>query len=326
MALVLGVGVLSGCESVVAPTAAAPIRAAFYYPWFPEGWVQQGQDPFTNYVPSRGFYGTDVATVASQIAEMQYAHISAGIASWFGPGTLTDRHWPALMQAAQGTGFAWAPYYEREGLSDPSPQQIADDLHYLWTTYRASDSGLLYVAGRGMVVFVYNADDGSRAKGCDTIARWTQARRLLHDQHAEGFYVDLRVFPGFRSCPGADAIDGWHQYLPYFPNEGTTDAPGAGSYTISPGYWKSGAAYGAPRFLARDGDRWKDSIARMQASGAAWQLITTYNEWGEGTAIEGSSGCRAPSPLGALCAWRDGPVGSQYLAALHDAPPPGAAP
>ena len=61
-----------------------------------------------------------------------------GIASWFGRGKATDGHWPALMQAAQGTGFAWAPYYEPEGVSDPSPQQIADDLHYLWTTYRGT--------------------------------------------------------------------------------------------------------------------------------------------------------------------------------------------
>ena len=30
---------------------AFPIRAAFYYPWFPEAWNQQGFNPFSNYVP-----------------------------------------------------------------------------------------------------------------------------------------------------------------------------------------------------------------------------------------------------------------------------------
>src|SRR3954447_16377787 len=29
-----------------------PIRAAFYYPWFPQGWTQQGIFPYTNYHPS----------------------------------------------------------------------------------------------------------------------------------------------------------------------------------------------------------------------------------------------------------------------------------
>jgi hypothetical protein len=33
-----------------------PIRAAFYYPRFPEAWKQQSFNPFTNYNPSLGFY------------------------------------------------------------------------------------------------------------------------------------------------------------------------------------------------------------------------------------------------------------------------------
>jgi hypothetical protein len=78
------------------------IRAGFYYPWFPEAWNQSGQNPFTNYLPSRGFYTTDVPTVTAQIADMQYGGISMGIASWWGQGTITDKRWPALMQAARG--------------------------------------------------------------------------------------------------------------------------------------------------------------------------------------------------------------------------------
>jgi hypothetical protein len=61
----------------------------------------------------------------------------------------------------------------------------------------------------------------------------------------------------------------------------------------------------------------------MNASGAKWQLITTYNEWGERTAIESSSGCRSPAPAGALCDWTAGNTVSAYITALHNAPPPG---
>jgi hypothetical protein len=109
----------SPVTTVPAPTSAVPIRAAFYYPWFPQAWAQQGQNPFTNYVPTRGFYSTDTATVQSQIADMQHGKINVGIASWFGQGTTTDQHWPALIAGAAGTGFSWAPYYEPEGISDP---------------------------------------------------------------------------------------------------------------------------------------------------------------------------------------------------------------
>lgn len=308
---------LTGCRIVPPPTAAAPIRAAFYYPWFPQGWNQHGQNPFTSYSPTRGLYSTDVGTVRAQIADMQYAGISVGIASWFGQGATTDAHWPALMQAAEGTGFGWAPYYEPEGVSDPAPQKIADDLHDLWASYSVGNSGLLYLSGKGMAVFVYNADDPTTTKGCDTVRRWSQARQLLRDQHGESVYVDLKVFPGYASCPGASSIDGWHQYGPASADHNFAAAPGDGAYSISPGYWKSGATYGAAPFLARDRARWQASIASMRASGAEWQLITTYNEWGEGTAIESSSGCRASAPLGTYCDW-GGTDGSGFLTDLHD--------
>jgi hypothetical protein len=313
---------LVGCKVMPSPTSAAPIRAAFYYPWFPEAWAQQGQNPFTNYSPTRGFYSTDVATLKAQIADMQYGDITIGIASWFGQGSTTDKHWPALISAAQGTGFAWAPYYEPEGISDPTPDQITSDLHYLSTQYQGTntDSGLATFSGKGMPVFVYNADDLTQAKGCDTVNRWTAARALLKSQYNLTVYVDLKVFPGYASCPGISAIDGWHQYGPASANQNFAAAPGDGSYSISPGYWKSGASYGAAPFLARDRVRWQSSVASMQASGAKWQLITTFNEWGEGTAIESASGCRNSAPDGTYCDW-SGTAPSDFLADLHAVPP-----
>jgi hypothetical protein len=308
--LVLSAAVV-GCIPLPPPTSTAPIRAAFYYPWFPQGWSQQGQPLFTNYTVTRGQYSSsDTAIVAAQIADMQYAGIKVGIASWFGQGTVTDQHWPSMIQAAAGTGFGWAPYYEPEGISDPPPQQISDDLFYLWSTYQ---SALTTINGKGMLVFVYNADDPTTAKGCDTVARWTQARQLLAQQHSVDLYIDLKVFPGYTSCAGT--IDGWHQYGPASAVADFSKAPGDGSYSISPGYWKSGATYGTSPFLARDRSRWQASIASMVASGARWQLITTFDEWGEGTAIESSSGCRNPAPVGTYCAW-----GNDLLDDLHASP------
>lgn len=36
--------------------------------------------------------------------------------------------------------------------------------------------------------------------------------------------------------------------------------------------------------------RWEDDIRATVASGARWQLVTSFNEWGEGTAIESADG------------------------------------
>src|SRR5512133_35377 len=50
-----------------------PIRAAFYYPWFPEAWKQQSFNPYTNYTPSLGSYdGGSQTVIKQQIAAMQY--------------------------------------------------------------------------------------------------------------------------------------------------------------------------------------------------------------------------------------------------------------
>jgi hypothetical protein len=49
----------------------------------------------------------------------------------------------------------------------------------------------------------------------------------------------------------------------------------------------------------------------MVASGATWQLITTFNEWNEGTAIEEATG---------LQGWKSDSGYGTYLDALAAAP------
>jgi hypothetical protein len=261
-----------------------PIRAAFYYPWFPEAWNQQGMNPFTHYQPSLGYYdGSSPSVIKNQIAAMQYGNIAAGIASWWGIGTPTDHRIPTLLQAATGSGFRWSLYYEAEGSGNPSVAQISADLAYIATHY-ATDSSYLRVGGR-FVVFVY----GDPSDSCATADRWRLANTV-------GAFVVLKVFAGYKTC--ASQPDGWHQYGP----ASASDAQAGYSYSISPGFFK--ASESAPR-LARDLSRWYDGVRQMVASGAPFQLITTFNEWGEGTSVESASEWQTSTGYGA------------YLDALH---------
>jgi Calcineurin-like phosphoesterase len=57
--------------------------------------------------------------------------------------------------------------------------------------------------------------------------------------------------------------------------------------------------------LARDVTRWNQNVRDMIASGAQWQLVTTFNEWGEGTSVESATEWQSASGHGA------------YLDALH---------
>ena len=156
------------------PSLPFPIRAAFYYPWFPEGWDQQGLDPFTKYHPSLGLYSQDDANVvADQIQAMQYGNIQVGIASWWGQGSPTDGRIPLLLQEAAGTGFKWTLYYEaggnaipgEAGSPNPTVAQIRSDLTYIKNRY-ASNPSYLHVDGKP-VIFVY----GGPTTSCTTTDR-----------------------------------------------------------------------------------------------------------------------------------------------------------
>ncbi len=255
---------------------AFPIRAAFYYPWYPEAWDQWSIYPYTNYTPTLGFYSlNDPASIKQHIAMMQYAHIDAAIASWWGQGSQTDAKISSLLSASRGTSFRWSLYYENESISNPSAGQIQSDLVYIRDHY-GSDPNFLRVDGK-FVVFVYA--DGSDA--CGMADRWKQANTV-------GAYVVLKVFPGYGKC--ASQPDSWHQYCP----AEAADQQGSLSYTVSPGFWQKGY----PVRLGRDLARWTQNVSDMVASGAEWQLITTFNEWGEGTAVEPATEWASPSGNG----------------------------
>jgi hypothetical protein len=257
---------------------AFPIRAAFYYPWFPEAWNQLGIDPYTNYHPTLGFYST-ISVINAHITAMRYAGFTAGIASWWGQGSKTDGRMDALLSAASGVHFRWAIYYEQESTGDPTTAQISADLAYIQNQY-ASSPGYLKVNGR-FVVFVY----ASGTDGCGMVDRWAQG-------NAVNAYVVLKVFGGYKSC--ASQPDGWHQYGPAAAIDGQ---PGY-SYTISPGFWKAGTTPGIAPYLVRDPVRWVSNITSMVDSHAPWQLVTTFNEWGEGTSVESADEWSSPSGYG----------------------------
>jgi hypothetical protein len=117
----------------------------------------------------------------------------------------------------------------------------------------------------------------------------------------------LKVFPGYARC--ATQPDGWHQYEPAQPTSGVATGPGTeGSFAISPGFWHARPpdSPATDPFLRRDLDRWRGAIRAMLASGAPWQLVTSFNEWGEGTAVESAAEWASSSGWGS------------YLDALHD--------
>jgi hypothetical protein len=272
--------------NMINPTSTLPfpIRAAFFYPWFPEAWNQSGLNPFTRYNPSLGYYSEDNSQVISdQIAAMQYGKIQAGIASWWGIGHYTDKRIPLLLETAKNTTFLWSLYVESEGYGDPSVEGIRTDLTYIRDQYAVSPA-YLKVDGK-FVVFVY----GSDSENCSMVKRWTDANTV-------NAYLVLKIFVGYKKC--SQQPDAWHQYSPAVAQRQV----GTYSFVISPGFALAGQD-NTP--LIRDIDRWKSDIQDMTASQTNFQMITTFNEWGEGTAVETANEWKSQSGFG------------DYLDALH---------
>jgi hypothetical protein len=279
-----------------------PIRAAFAYPWFPEAWNQQGYNPFTNYTPSLGFYDSgSVSVIRDQISAMSYGNIQAAILSWWGQGSKTDQRVATILGATAGSsnpGFRWSLYYENESQGNPTVAQIENDLQYIQSHY-GSDPSFLRVNGK-FVLFVY----ADAADGCGMSDRWLQADNAL----GHPAYLVLKVFAGYRFC--ASQPDSWHQYSPAV----ASDEQSGYSYAISPGFWKKGEA----ERLSRNLSTWTANVKSMVASGDPWQLVTTFNEWGEGTSVESAVEWSSTSSFG------------QYLDVLHNNgngnPPPATTP
>jgi hypothetical protein len=278
---------------VLAPQAAGapyrPLRITAYYPWFPEGWTYADTDPFTHYTPTIGFYDAgDPRVIAKQIRAMQWGRIEAATYSWWGRGSSTDQRLAAHLAAGARTGFRWAVYYEAEGYSDPTLEQIRDDLTYIRDTY-AQSPGYLKIDNR-FVVFVYgDANDGAQ---CDAAQRWSEANNV-------GAYVVLRSFSGYTGCTAY--ADGWHAYS---ANKYEFDL-GRYAYTISPGFY---FAKDTSPVRARNLRSWERSVRRMTRSPAQFHYVISFNEWGEGTAIESASQWASRSGFG------------RYLDVLHAVP------
>ena len=265
---------------------AGPIRAAFYYPWFPEAWTQHGVYPFTRFKPLLGYYSSsDKSVIRRHIEEMQYGHIDAGIASWWCEDDYTDRNFQTMLRESAKTGFRWAVYYEMEGVGNPSVSKIRSDLYYLYSRY-VLDPSYLRIDGR-FAVFVFGSGDD----GCEMAERWREAT-------IPTAYIVLKAFPGYEECERQP--DSWHVYNPF---EAASNL-GADSFSISPGFAKIGDSSG----LERDLERWQENARAMATSGARLQLIVSFNEWGEGSSVESADEWASPSGFG------------QYLDVLHDTP------
>jgi len=285
---------------------------AFYYPWYgiPEGpggagrTVHWGKIDAANkdiaastHYPMLGAYDShDPAVIDQHCRWAKAAHVDTLIVSWWGHGDYTDRAMLKILAGCKQYGLRACIYYE----TVPKPQTAqtaAQDIIKVLEKY-GSHEAHLKVNGKP-VVFIYG-----RAVGELGLTGWLEAVKLIKAGYKGGAvilgdqfsYGSARVFDGVHTYNTAGSLkglslDGLEKWAPATYGSWVQLADQAGkisTVTVIPGYddtkiRKPGLA--VDRF---DGELYRAQWQRAIEADPHWVLVTTFNEWHEGSEIEPS--------------------------------------
>jgi hypothetical protein len=290
---------------------------SFYYPWYgtPTGpgglgaggkWVHwDGVDEkgrsiaSSTHSPASGPYDSqDPRTLARHCVEAKEAGIDGFIASWWGAGTFEDKAVGPMLDACAEHGLKLSLYYE----TVPSPrtsQAVASEIENLLARH-AKHPAFLKVGDRP-VLFVYG-----RALGELPLAGWKDViKRLGDDMAAPPLLIADRT-----SDQAAEIFDGLHVYNPAGDIAAATKkgesldawATRADSFwvntarhrgriscvTVIPGYDDTKIRHPGLKVERGDGTLYSRLWQRAVAANPDWVLVTSFNEWHEGSEIEPS--------------------------------------
>jgi hypothetical protein len=307
------------CALVLAlPAAEAPPRKvakevlAFYYGWYgnPEvsgKWNHWKEvDPVkktiansTNW-PSLGAYDShDPKVVDQHFRWASKAGLTGFIVSWWAQGDFHDQGMPLILDTARKYKRKITVYYETvPPRGKPAIEGAVNDLLYLLGKY-GKHPAWLKVDGKP-VVFIYG-----RALNEIKLEGWKQVIAEVNRKHPGG-----AIFIGDRiSEEAAQIFDGIHTYNPtsrikgmapeairawakeFYPMTVKTAGPKIAAVTVIPGYddHKLGRPEPRPITHRHDGETYRILWEEAIAANPDWVLITSWNEWHEGSEIEPSA-------------------------------------
>jgi hypothetical protein len=275
--------------------AAPPVRfgtevSVFFYPWYDtpppaEEWRHwEGHGHFgapadipADFYPARGLYSSaDQGVLDAQLAELRAAGVDVVVSSWWGRGSWENDRLPQVMAAASKAGVRVAAHIEP--YPGRSPGSVADDLAYLrglgireaylydvmsgppeaWQSITGNAHGMRLWAETSRLVDVLDGDFArwARTGGFDGIYTYDPVRyNRIQFAVACGTARKYRLLCSPSVSPG-------HSAIRTFPSRTVVKRAGGERYDA----------------------QWLDAFN----AGADVVSITSYNEWHEGTQIEGA--------------------------------------
>ncbi len=276
--------------SVNAQSSSDPLVLAFYYTWFDENtWTY---DKLSD-LPAQPYASRDRSVMGRQIDQAKSAGIDAFLVAWYGPGAnnQTEANLTAMLDEAQARNFKIGILFETD--SPFLGGDLAGALQHALSVH-ANHPAFLRVDGRPVIFFWHPTNYG--------IGFWRNVRSQV-DPNYSSIWISEGVDTSYLSV-----FDGHHLYsntwnppadLTYtnakFAGRVATARQDYGAYkfwvaTVMPGYNDVRIRPGSGFVQDREGGgyyqrSWQAAIA----SQPNWIVITSFNEWPEGTYIEPSA-------------------------------------
>ncbi|MCX7838318.1 MAG: endo-1,3-alpha-glucanase family glycosylhydrolase [Anaerolineae bacterium] len=286
-------------------SARPPLVLAFYYNWYDEKTWDLSRLPD---LPIIKYASRDPNIMAHHIQQAKSVGIDAFVVSWWGPGNQTDDNFKVMLGLARQANFQLAVDVEVNAPFFRSKSDVVQALKYLMSTYvnhpaylnavvspnRSSDCGVLPSQVRSCgsskpVIFfwrqqLYSVDEWQAIRNevdperrtlwieegtNETYLRVFDGHHLYMIAWAKNPYAELNKWPRRIRNFGADKI--WV----------ATVNPGADNRKVPT----------QPEKVVRDrenGNYYRETWQAAFSTYPDWIIITSWNEWPEGTMIEPS--------------------------------------
>jgi glycoprotein endo-alpha-1,2-mannosidase len=286
---------------------------AFYYPWYGNPHSENGSGRWSHWqdvdeqaktigssthYPELGPYDSHDPKVIRQHCQWAVeSGLTGWIASWWGHRSFEDQALPRILDISLEHNLAVTVYYETIPGQPKTVDNAVKDILQLLEKYAGHQAWLK--VGDKPVIFVYG-----RAVGEIGVAAWADVIKKVNEAFPRGV-----VFQGDQfSSKAAEVFDGLHTYNTAGRLRGKSldevkqwcqetyptwvklarDAGRISSLTVIPGYDDTKIRKPGLKVERYEGQSY---IAQWEAAIAAqpdWILITSWNEWHEGSEIEPS--------------------------------------